>query len=98
MLSEEASTSPKYLTSPPLPASAIATAFRSFAASIPTKASPIRAMARPPLKRTHSYPGGSHRANSSELSGRTCGLTIAQHGVQLNHRLPPLSVVTAEES
>jgi hypothetical protein len=57
MLSGEASISPIYLTSPPGPASAIAIALRNFAASIPTKASLSAVIIRPPLKRTHSYPG-----------------------------------------
>jgi hypothetical protein len=39
MLSGAASNSPRYRTSPFLPSSAIATAFRAFAASIPTYAS-----------------------------------------------------------
>src|SRR3954447_8410822 len=80
MLSAEASTSPWNLTSPSRPASATATALRSFATSIPTNASLISAMVRPPMVRRGSYHSPDHRGAASLIRvaphrERTYGLT-----------------------
>src|SRR4051794_25822559 len=81
MLSGDASTSPWNRTSPSRPASATATPLRSLVTSIPTKASLVSAMVRPPLVRRGSYhPGGRpergvvgpHRSSPE----RTYGLTV----------------------
>src|SRR3954469_18409958 len=98
MLSGDASTSPWNRTSPSRPASATATALRSLATSIPTKASLVSAMVRPPLVRRGSYhPGGRpergvvgpHRSSPE----RTYGLTDHGRdpvGDQLGGRRPAL--------
>src|SRR3954469_14599366 len=65
MLSADASTSPWNRTSPSRPASATATALRSFATSIPTNASLISAMVRPPMVRRGSYHSPGHRGAAS---------------------------------
>src|SRR5690349_8808883 len=68
MLSADASTSPWNRTSPSRPASATATALRSLATSIPTKASLISAMVRPPLVRRGSY----HPAGGRSVASLVC--------------------------
>src|SRR4051812_9085097 len=83
MLSAEASTSPWNRTSPSRPASATATALRSFATSIPTNASLISAMVRPPMVRRGSYHSPDHRGAASLIRvaphrERTYGLTPQQ--------------------
>src|SRR3954462_9042620 len=80
MLSADASTSPWNRTSPSRPASATATALRSFATSIPTNASLISAMVRPPMVRRGSYHSPGHRGAASLIRvaphrERTYGLT-----------------------
>src|SRR3954470_1267455 len=84
MLSADASTSPWNRTSPSRPASATATALRSFATSIPTNASLISAMVRPPMVRRGSYHSPGHRGAASLIRvaphrERTYGLTAKQH-------------------
>src|SRR4051794_18572559 len=81
MLSADASTSPWNRTSPSRPASATATALRSFATSIPTNASLISAMVRPPMVRRGSYHSPGHRGAASLIRvaphrERTYGLTL----------------------
>src|SRR4051794_40097646 len=81
MLSADASTSPWNRTSPSRPASATATALRSFATSIPTNASLISAMVRPPMVRRGSYHSPGHRGAASLIRvaphrERTYGLTF----------------------
>src|SRR3954463_13166319 len=83
MLSAEASTSPWNLTSPSRPASATATALRSFATSIPTNASLISAMVRPPMVRRGSYHSPDPRGAASLIRvaphrERTYGLTLVE--------------------
>src|SRR3954469_14824066 len=90
MLSADASTSPWNRTSPSRPASATATALRSFATSIPTNASLISAMVHPPLVRRGSYHSPGHRGAASLIRvaphrERTYGLT-ADHGQHLSRR------------
>src|SRR3954451_11354864 len=68
MLSGDASTSPWNRTSPSRPAAATATALRSFATSIPTKASLVSAMVRPPLVRRGSY----HPAGGRSVASLVC--------------------------
>src|SRR4051812_24373913 len=92
MLSAEASTSPWNLTSPSRPASATATALRSFATSIPTNASLISAMVRPPMVRRGSYHSPDHRGAASLIRvaphrERTYGLSKLQDQGSTNCRV-----------
>src|SRR4051794_17960305 len=95
MLSAEASTSPWNLTSPSRPASATATALRSFATSIPTNASLISAMVRPPMVRRGSYHSPDHRGAASLIRvaphrERTYGLTAPASTAEKEETAPVL--------
>src|SRR3954467_1182412 len=76
MLSGVASNSPRYRTSPSRPSSAIATAFRDLAASIPTYA-PLEPVIAALLPEGASLPGWLRRPEVQPvLLRRPCGLTL----------------------